>query len=415
MYRHLVVLFLCACPVLAEPTVLTIRKSGEELAVQVLRTRIVPTVEKRTVVVNGKEQVIETTVNRGVAVTESIPLNAKAGTYYDIDGQAIDASKLANHLKEGAMLALVLDGQVPTAEQRKKLAERKVTTILVQQPPKKAAEPPPMKPMPPVAPPKQVPPQPPLAVVPATLDVAKDTLNVKRQTVFFEQVQVREKSRNFDGKEVEVTVVKSVPVTKEETVTYRASTLTYQTVEGKKLKLDELPALLKANGKIILAPVEAPPTEEQLKGIKDVAFVALYLDKRTPPKEKEPAPAPPEAEQPFATDVTVMGEHFSFIVGVTKLVPVTTSQVVVQPDGTQKVVQVVRQIPVQELVTQTVTLADVEYQTLAGKAIDPKDVPELLKKNNKVVLSPNGKPVSAEFLAKHPKASMVILMRLPKK
>jgi len=111
------------------PDLVKIEDKGGKLAAPVTIVKYQSQAVTETVAENGK--VVTKTVTRMVPiqVTEYRTLDAAAGEFYTPAGEKLDAKKLGDVLKAGAVLAVSRDGKVPDPEVVKK--NREVVAVLV--------------------------------------------------------------------------------------------------------------------------------------------------------------------------------------------------------------------------------------------------------------------------------------------
>src|SRR5262249_50374105 len=154
MHCHIsTTLVLIAAPAVlaADPQFVTIEEKGGVLFASLTETR--KKVVDRTVTLSDNGRPVTRTIPEVVPVTVqvNVTLDAAAGDYFDPAGNRIDAKKLPDVLKKGAIIAVSRDGKPVDPEVLKK--NKDIVAVLLQKGSETPKAPPPEPPLP-VAPPK---------------------------------------------------------------------------------------------------------------------------------------------------------------------------------------------------------------------------------------------------------------------
>lgn len=264
MSRRIPLLALVLAPFAAggqtPPKFVKIEESGGKLfaAMTVTRTQMIP--ETITVNVNGK---LETrTVNRTVTVQslENKPLTAEAGDYFTPGGERIDAKKLADVLRKGAVVAIAADGKPLDKELLKKHAD--LVAILVPKGSIATAEPK-----------KELGDEPPFATDVTLKDGA---ITIQRFSVVYNEVPRKETRKMANGKVDTVTAKARVPVTQQQTITLDPKRTQVLRFDGTEVPAADWGRVIGDKAKVIVSPGGKVVPDELRNTNKDAVAVVVF-------------------------------------------------------------------------------------------------------------------------------------------
>jgi hypothetical protein len=228
----------------------------------------------------------------------------------------------------------------------------------------------------------------------------------------FDTVMVTKKIIEMvNGQAVVREVTETVPVQVQYTIKLDADAGDYLDPAGKAIDPKQVPELLKKPGVLAISTDGKPIDAAALKRIDKLVAVLVprkgAKPKKAPPVEKKK----PDGDEPFVATIQAQGGKLV----ITKEVEFIEQKVVYEerkgPDGMVVALARIVMVPVPKEVTTNLDPEAIEVQLRDGKKVVEDQLPKLLKTKTTVIVSPNGEPISYEFLKAHPDLEFLVLIK----